>query len=231
MTPPEITVELSTSDPVRLREEIAGRVRVRVRESVKSRGVDLGIGYRVSGDCYPWATLVQEVKGEPLEFRPETEFARDFKFRLPDQPITFGGKYFRLTWFVRVLVHLPFLSDMVEEREFVVLPARFQPSQPVPSSSIDAGRPPAQIPLEEPAPKRRGINPILVGLFFLLGGAGAFYYVSLHRGAPNKPIDQRSLMVAFAGMIALVLGMFITPIAVIYELVRLIFRRTPKPPR
>ncbi len=70
-----------------------------------------------------------------------------------------------------------------------------------------------------------------MGLFFLLAGAGAIYFVFLHRGAPNKPLDPRSQVVGFAGMISLILGMFITPIAAVYEIVRFIVRRTAKPPR
>jgi hypothetical protein len=83
-------------------------------------------------------------------------------------------------------------------------------------------------PAEEAQPKRKGINPILVGLFFLFGGAGAAYAYGLRHLMEHKPLSQSDMVLAFAGMIALVIGIFIRPIALIVQLLRFLTRRTDR---
>ncbi len=231
MTKAEISVEFTRFEPVRLREEVAGHARVRCLEPLDCQAIDLAVGYRVRGEGVGGEAVVQEIKGEPLHLTPERPFEKEFKFRLPDQPISYAGHYFSLAWFVRVKVRLRFRIDIVEDREFEVRPARFQPRPAVASTFPVATGPAEQVsasPAEE-APRKKGINPILVGVFFLVAGGAAVFWVGFKGGPQGKVLDPRLLIVAFAGMLMLIVGSFWTPIAIIVQLFRWLYRRPPKP--
>lgn len=129
MASAEISLDFLGSTPARLREELHGRVRVQALELLDCQGIDLDIGYKITGKLVHFENLLLEVKGEGFQLTAGSEFGKEFKVYLPERPMSFRGKVFSIAWFARVQVRLPWRIDLREEKEFTVLPAQAKQSR------------------------------------------------------------------------------------------------------
>lgn len=127
MASAEIHLGLDEAGPVRLRGRIAGRLRVCAQEPLRCERIAVRLGYASSGRCKDDTRIVDQVEWEPAELAAGSEFAQEFSFTLPDQPMSFVGSLYRIDWFVEAQVKLPWQRDLEQRCSFRVLPARAQP--------------------------------------------------------------------------------------------------------
>ena len=222
----EISVEFARPGPVRVREELSGRVRVRALQPLKCQGIDLSVGYVAVGECDRCGRLIYERKGEALTLQPGQEFEQDFRVRLSDGPVSFAGECFKIVWFVSVCVRLPWRTDLEESKEFTVLPARVARNQPkvLPAAEEVEVRAAPAAQAKSAAPRRKESNPFLTGLILLACGAGLFYFYYIRQQPHGKPTDLRDSPLGMIGFITIFVGMLFTMFGGVYVVLRWLLR-------
>jgi hypothetical protein len=93
-------------------------------ENIRSRRVIARVGWHTEGRGDTDSGTVGELQIAQGALTANTPISQPFAIDLPQQPWSFAGHYVTIVWDLRVIVDIPFGSDLQAVQPFIVAPRR-----------------------------------------------------------------------------------------------------------